>query len=119
MVFISSHFNTSQSMLDLVQQFQHLNDEIILCGSCNFAPTINNALAYHPIFETQETTSIAQQHAYIDAMLRALQIEVPSTLILHSATLFDTKTVLQRIKEHCEVVGISIILNYEFLFGNE
>jgi hypothetical protein len=109
MLFISGHFENENICNTLIEKYTLQFDKIVFCGSCNFNFEKDLSLAYHPLFKTENReTTVAQQHAYIDAMLRALQIEVPQQLLVYNATHFDTYTVLKRIAEHCAIVGIVI-----------
>jgi hypothetical protein len=106
MVFVIGHFEDIQMAEDVKALYAIDGEEVLLCGSTNVELPINIAIPYHPLLIVADVTTIAQQHQYIDAMCRAMQMEVPSKIIFYSATMFDTKTVLGRIKEHAQFVGI-------------
>jgi hypothetical protein len=109
MLFVTGHFENEIICNQILEKYNTQFEKIVFCGSCNFEFEIDNALAYHPLYVINSSeTTIAQQHAYIDSMLRALQIEVPKKLIFFNATMFDTYTVLKRIEEHCVIVNIEI-----------
>jgi hypothetical protein len=109
MVFVIAHFSTIEESKNIENVYLEKYKQVILCGSTNVLLEKNETLPYHPLFIIEnKNTTIAEQHTYIDTMLRAIQIEVPEKIIFHSATMFDTHTVLYRIKQHCEIVGVEI-----------
>jgi hypothetical protein len=109
MVFVVAHYNSLEEAQTVANKYNPMYQDVILCGSADFNYPKNETLAYHPIFRVGESTSIPEQHAYIDAMLRAIQIQVPEAIIFHGATRFDTATVLFRIQQHCNTVGVLTI----------
>ncbi len=107
MVFIVSHWQSFEEVEAYKSNFDGV--EVLICGSCAVSIPINRKIPYHPLFLIDAVTTVQQQHTYIDAMLRAIQIEVPSKVIFIGTTLLDTYTVLTRIKEHCGIVGVEIV----------
>jgi hypothetical protein len=109
MVFIIAHYASEKEAHAIEEMFLTQYEQVLLCGSASFAMPIEASIPYHPLMHIAETPStVGQQHQYIDAMCRAIQIEVPEKIIFYSATLLDTHTVLSRIKEHAGIVGVQI-----------
>jgi hypothetical protein len=109
MIFIVAHYANAFQATEIANIYASLNQEILLCGSADFDIEINASIPYHPIVKVfGNATNVIQQHRYIDDMCRAIQIEVPSRIIFHSPTKLDTHTVLFRIKEHAQIVGVEI-----------
>ena len=108
MIFIAAHYINKQMVQDIITKYSANQEEVLLCGTTEIDLPFNSSLPYHPLFIVNESTTTAQQHQYIDAMCRAIQIEVPSKIIFYSPTKMDTKTVLFRIKEHAGIVGVPI-----------
>lgn len=109
MVFVVAHYNNIQESEAIKNLYLQKYSAVVLCGTSNFEMQKDTTLAYHPIYQIIGEADIAKQHAYIDSMLRALQIEVPEAIIFYNKTMLDTGTVLFRIKEHCKIVGINIV----------
>jgi hypothetical protein len=111
MVFVISHYNSSADIDAIKTKYAvelHDND-IICCGTANFQVLPDTNLTYHPLFEVKGEVDIKQSHQYIDTMMRAIQIESPSTVVFAHATKFDSPNVLKRIKEHCDIVDAMVI----------
>jgi hypothetical protein len=108
MVFVVGHYTSEQQMLDYAQQYQLGEYSILYCGSTSFDITPNANYPYHPLYKVMGEPSVKEQHHYIDTMMRAIQIEHPVKVIFASASKFDTKTALQRIKEHCDIVDVMV-----------
>jgi hypothetical protein len=108
MVFIVKHFSNELDFLQTKQNYA--TEEVLCCGSSFVENQINQNIPYHPLITIlpNEASTIAQQHAFIDAMCRAIQIEVPSKIVIEGPTLLDTHTVWHRIEQHAAIVGIPI-----------
>jgi hypothetical protein len=109
MIFLVGHFLNEAEANEIIAA-NTIDEEVLLCGTFQYSISKNEAIPYHPYFIWQDgqEASIAQQHAFIDAMCRAVQITVPSAVIWAKATKLDSNTVLQRIQEHCGIVGVPI-----------
>lgn len=110
MVFISAHYKDEKDFASIAKELQLSMEEIIFCGSAMFSPQVDATMPYHPLLQVENfSTTVQQQHAYLDCLMRAIQIETPAKLIYFSATAFDTSTVLARTKEHCKIVNVEVV----------
>jgi hypothetical protein len=111
MIFLVAHFDTQDSFDTLIKKYaaQYHDDDVICCGTSAIPVTINTNITYHPLVHVSGETDLRTSHQYIDTMMRALQIESPSTIIFHSATKFDSPNVLKRIKEHADIVDVIVV----------
>ncbi len=108
MVFIVQHFETEQQFEDVQKAFTP--QQVLCCGSTFIQNKIDTSIPYHPLvlLNAEASSTIAQQHSFIDLMCRAIQIEVPEKIIVLNSTLLDTETVWQRIQQHAAIVGVPI-----------
>ncbi len=109
MVFIVAHYNTEAEAEQIRNFYLKKYNQVLLCGTSSFEMPLTGNIPYHPIVCTINGVDIRMQHAFIDTMMRALQIETPEALVLHSNTALDSETVWYRICAHAEIVQVPII----------
>jgi hypothetical protein len=108
MIFVLGHFNTIEDF-ELISNKYSANEEILYCGTTSFLPSINKSLPYHPLVHViKSETTVAEQHAFLDTLLRAIQIEVPTKIIIYNSNMMETATVKSRMLEHCKIVGVPV-----------
>jgi hypothetical protein len=108
MVFISGHFTSEDQFLQIAQNLKLSLDEILFCGSTDFNPQLNNRVPYHPLYQVTGEVQVKDRHAYLDTLLRALQIESPMKILYFNASKFDHEIVLNMTKRHCEIIDIIV-----------
>jgi hypothetical protein len=107
MVFVITHIESLEQFNELVNKYAKYN-KVIICGTSNIPILLDAELPYHPLFFIDEHGATqAQRQAYIDCMLRAIQIEVPNHIYFNKPTLLDNITVVNHIKTHAATVGVS------------
>jgi hypothetical protein len=111
MIFVVAHFTQQDDLSSVSKKYaaEYNDDHVICCGTSDVPVSINADIAYHPLVQVQGEADLRAAHQYIDTMMRALQIECPSTIIFHGATKFDSPNVLRRIKEHADIVDVMVI----------
>ncbi|MFM2385554.1 MAG: hypothetical protein RL660_311 [Bacteroidota bacterium] len=111
MVFVVAHYASANDFADLRAKYsaEMQDDDIVCCGTSAIAYNKDERLAYHPLFEVGDAMDMKLSHQYIDTMMRAIQIEAPSTVVFATPTKLDTPNVLKRIKEHCDIVDVLVV----------
>jgi hypothetical protein len=111
MVFVSAHYKSEDQFLVIANQLEIPLENILFCGSTEFHPILNTTIPYHPLMQVvvNQEVDIKAKHAFLDTLMRAIQIEVPDQYISFGKTFFDNETILEKTKAHCKIVGVELI----------